>query len=242
MKKYSLFFIFLLLIPQGISAQDIYKGRQLFGGSLYINSDALQDILINGNTKDNSGNEYWDDKKDSKTRGKARFNFRYGYFPIDAFAIGIETELSSNSYNEEDTIFMLKNSSFDMTIGPFLRYYVEIGQQPHEIGAFFLEGSYKYGRGTSEDELRLQQITPPYTFSESYKYTLSIIQARLGFSWYLSDFISHNWFTGFLLALEPSISYRWITQKDKIDTFSPEDDRTQKYQGIKLNLALNAYF
>ena len=124
----------------------------------------------------------------------------------------------------------------------FLRYYLEIGKQPYEIGALFIEGSYKYGRGASEDQIRFNQVTPAYTSKESYTYALSVMEARLGFSWYLSDFISHNWFTGYLLALEPSVSYRWITQKDKTDTFGPQDERTQKYQGLKIYLELNAYF
>jgi|TARA_B100000959_G_C14892659_1_gene587410 hypothetical protein len=36
----------------------------------------------------------------------------------------------------------------------FTRYYIEIGEQPYEIGAIFIEGSYNYGVGTSEDEFK----------------------------------------------------------------------------------------
>jgi hypothetical protein len=65
---------------------------------------------------------------------------------------------------------------------------------------------------------------------------LSIIKAKVGFSWYLSDFISHNWFTGALLSLEPSISYNW-TIKNEFN-----EDIVRKYRGMRFDLALIAYF
>ena len=56
--------------------------------------------------------------------------------------------------------------------------------------------------------------TISWSQTESYDYSLSIIKAKVGFSWYLSDFISHNWFTGALLSLEPSISYNWTIKNE----------------------------
>ena len=52
----SLLFL-ALSIP--LSAQDVYKGRKFFGGYFYINSDALKDILIDGDNTDSFGKEYW---------------------------------------------------------------------------------------------------------------------------------------------------------------------------------------
>ncbi len=92
MKKlvYLLFFICYQL-----TAQDVYKGRKFFGGYFYINSDALKDILIDGDNTDSFGEEYWNNSpfdkkqgKDVKIRGKMSFDLRYGYFPMDEFAIG----------------------------------------------------------------------------------------------------------------------------------------------------------
>ena len=229
-----------------LSAQTIYKNNKFFGGSFYINSDALKDITINGNTTDVNGDEYWNNSpyvknqggKDSEIRAKFRANITYGYFPMDNLAIGGRFKVSSNSFNEEvDTLYLLQNKSFDVAIGPFLRYYIELGAQPYEIGAIFIEGAYQFGVGTSKDDLSLTvNDTISLRQTESYDYSLSIIKAKVGFSWYLSDFLSHNWFTGTELSLEPSISYNW-TIRNEFD-----DDLVRKYRGIRFDLALIAYF
>ena len=244
MKK--LLLIYTVFFLNTLSAQHIYKDRKFFGGSFYINSDALKDIIINGNTTDANGDEYWNNSpyaekqggKDSEIRAKLRANITYGYFPMDNLAIGGRFKVSSNSFNQEvDTLYLLQNKSFDLAIGPFLRYYIELGAQPYEIGAIFIEGAYQYGVGSSEDNLRLTiNDTMSWRQTESYDYGLSIIKAKVGFSWYLSDFISHNWFTGALLSLEPSISYNW-TIKNEFDK-----DIVRKYRGIRFDLALIAYF
>jgi len=238
-----------VLFINTLSAQHIYKHRKFFGGSFYINSDALKDITISGKTTDKYGNEYWNNSpyeknqggKDIDVRAKFRANITYGYFPMDNLAIGSRFIVSSNSFNQEvDTLYLLQNKSFDLTVGPFVRYYIEIGAQPYEIGAIFIEGAYQYGIGTSEDNLRLTiNDTISWKQTESYDYTLSVFKAKVGFCWYLSDFISHNWFTGSLLALEPSISYNWTTKSDKD---ANAHDRVQKYRGIRFNIALVSYF
>jgi len=235
-----------VLFINTLSAQHIYKHRKFFGGSFYINSDALKDIIINGNTTDANGDEYWNNSpyvekqggKDSEIRAKFRANITYGYFPMDNLAIGGRFKVSSNSFNQEvDTLYLLQNKSFDLAIGPFLRYYIELGAQPYEIGAIFIEGACQFGVGTSKDDLSLTfNDTISWRQTESYDYSLSIIKAKVGFSWYLSDFISHNWFTGALLSLEPSISYNW-TIKNEFN-----EDIVRKYRGIRFDLALIAYF
>ena len=235
-----------VLFINTLSAQHIYKHRKFFGGSFYINSDALKDIIINGNTTDANGDEYWNNSpyvekqggKDSEIRAKFRANITYGYFPMDNLAIGGRFKVSSNSFNQEvDTLYLLQNKSFDLAIGPFLRYYVELGAQPYEIGAIFIEGACQFGVGTSKDDLSLTfNDTISWRQTESYDYSLSIIKAKVGFSWYLSDFISHNWFTGALLSLEPSISYNW-TIKNEFN-----EDIVRKYRGMRFDLALIAYF
>ena len=236
----------MLALSIPLSAQDVYKGRKFFGGYFYINSDALKDILIDGDNTDSFGKEYWNnspfDKKqarDVQTRGKMRFDLRYGYFPMDEFAIGGDFIASSSSYNEEDTIFSMQNKSLDLMAGPFVRYYIEIGAQPYEIGAIFIEGSYNYGIGKSEDDFKWR-INDSIIFKQHFNHTynISVIKAKLGFSWYLSDFISHNWFTGYLLALEPSIAYHWTTKKDKIDL----GNRVMKSRGLTFSVGLFAYF
>ncbi|HIK63193.1 MAG TPA: hypothetical protein EYG01_04220 [Flavobacteriales bacterium] len=234
-----------VLFINTLSAQHIYKDRKFFGGFLYFNSDALKDIIIDGDEVDIFGTEYWNNSpfdttqtKDVEIRAKFRANITYGYFPMDNLAIGGRFKVSSNSFNEEvDTLYLLQNKSFDLTVGPFVRYYIELGAQPYEIGAVFIEGAYHYGVGSSEDNLRLTiNDTISWRQTESYDYSLSIIKTKVGFSWYLSDFISHNWFTGALLSLEPSISYNW-TIKNEFN-----DDIVRKYRGIRFDLALIAYF
>ena len=178
---------------------------------------------------------------------------RYGWFPIDMLAIGGDFDITSNSYNSEDTSFMMstymQNKSSELTIGPFARWYMfEVGGQPYEIGAVFLEGAYKFGTGTSTDTYRFagEQDTLSIIFSgeETYAYLATKATAKLGFSMYLSDFISHNWFTGFLIALEPSIQYDWITRQD-IAT-DPMDGiikkRKETSTGLRFNIALVSYF
>ncbi len=249
-----------ILFFNTLSAQHIYKNRKFFGGSFYINNESLKDVSLAGNTTDANGDEYWNNTpfykkqlKDQKTNSRIRFDMRYGWFPIDMLAIGGDLEIVSNSYNSEDTTFMMstymQNKSSELTIGPFVRWYMfEVGGQPYEIGAVFLEGAYKFGTGTSTDTYRFagEQDTLSIIFSgeETYAYLATKATAKLGFSMYLSDFISHNWFTGFLIALEPSIQYDWITRQDMAT--DPLDGSVKKRKetstGLKFNIALVSYF
>jgi hypothetical protein len=258
MKK--LVFLCGVLFINTLSAQHIYKNRKFFGGSFYINNESLKDVSLSGNTTDANGSEYfnnapYNDKqyKDSKTNSRIRFDMRYGWFPIDMLAIGGDFDIVSNSYNSEDTTFMMstymQNKSSELTIGPFVRWYMfEVGGQPYEIGAVFLEGAYKFGTGTSTDTYRFagEQDTLSIIFSgeETYAYLATKATAKLGFSMYLSDFISHNWFTGFLIALEPSIQYDWITRQDMAT--DPMDGiikkRKETSTGLRFNIALVSYF
>ena len=109
-----------------------------------------------------------------------------------------------------------------------------------KLGAIFVEASYQYGSGSSEDEIRILDST----WTNNYKYSLQSIRANIGYSWYLSDFISHNWFTGFLLALEPSVGYHYTIKQDQVDWVpnGNDDDRVQKSHGFNIRLNLNAYF
>ena len=242
-----------VLLFNNLSAQTIYKNNKFFGGSFYINSDALKDITINGKSSYSNGDEYWNNSpfvdnqsKNIDIRGKIRSSVIYGYFLANNLAIGGNLNISSNSFNNEgeigpkddpDTLYLLQNKSFTLAIGPFARYYIEIGAQPYEIGAIFIEGAYHVGTGTSEDDIRLIiNDSTSWQKSTSYDYTMSIIKAKIGFSWYLSDFLSHNWFTGAELSLEPSASYNW-TIKNEFNV-----DLVRKYRGIRFDLALIAYF
>jgi hypothetical protein len=258
MKKLLLLCFVLLL--NTLSAQHIYKNRKFFGGSFYINNEALKDVTLAGNTTDANGGEYFNntpfDKKqfkDSKSNSRIRFDMRYGWFPIDMLAIGGDFDITSNSYNSEDTSFLMstymQNKSSELTIGPFARWYMfEVGGQPYEIGAVFLEGSYKFGTGTSTDTYRFSGVSDTLSLvfegTETYAFLTTKATAKIGFSMYLSDFISHNWFTGFLIALEPSIQYDWITRQDMAT--DPLDGIVKKRKetstGIRFNIALVSYF
>jgi len=249
-----------ILFINTLSAQHIYKNRKFFGGSFYINNESLKDVSLSGNTTDANGSEYfnntpYNDKqyKDSKTNSRIRFDMRYGWFPIDKLAIGGDFDIYSKSYNDEDTSFMMstymQNKSSELTIGPFVRWYMfEVGGQPYEIGAIFLEAAYNFGTGTSTDTYSFEgeQDTISFLFSgeENYSYLITTTTAKLGFSMYLSDFISHNWFTGFLIALEPSIQYDWITRQDM--SRDPLDGVNKKRKeistGLRFNIALVSYF
>lgn len=259
MKK--LVFLCAILFFNTLSAQHIYKNRKFFGGSFYINNESLKDVSLAGSTSDANGDEYWNNSPyikdqggtDRKTNSRMRFDMRYGWFPIDMLAIGGDFDITSNSYNSEDTSFMMstymQNKSSELTIGPFARWYMfEVGGQPYEIGAVFLEGAYKFGTGTSTDTYRFagEQDTLSIIFSgeEKYSYLTTKVTAKFGFSMYLSDFISHNWFTGFLIALEPSIQYDWITRQDMAT--DPMDGiikkRKETSTGLRFNIALVSYF
>jgi len=258
MKK--LLLLCAILFINTLSAQHIYKNRKFFGGSFYINNESLKDVSLSGNTTDANGSEYFNNSpyydkqgKDSKTNSRIRFDMRYGWFPIDMLAIGGDFDIASNSYNSEDTSFMMstymQNKSSELTIGPFVRWYMfEVGGQPYEIGAIFLEAAYKFGTGTSTDTYSFEgeQDTISFLFSgeENYSYLVTTATAKLGFSMYLSDFISHNWFTGFLIALEPSIQYDWITRqdmaRDPLDGVNKK--RKETSTGLRFNIALVSYF
>ena len=266
MEAYKFYNMRKLLILCGVfffntlSAQHIYKNRKLFGGSFYINSQALRDITFDGNTVNSNGDDYWNNTpyikdvyKDTKINSRMRFDMRYGWFPVDQLAIGGDFDITSNSYTDEDanddSTFIrstyMQNKSRDFTIGPFIRWYMfEVGSQPYEIGAFFLEGGYKFGTGSSTDKFQFTtNNTLIYDEKETYVYIMTKATAKLGFSMYLSDFISHNWFTGFLLGLEPSIQYDWITRNDLAEDISGNlEKRKQISTGLKFNIALIAYF
>jgi len=249
-----------ILFINTLSAQHIYKNRKFFGGSFYINNESLKDVSLGGSTTDADGNDYFNNTpfiknqpKVSKTKSRIRFDMRYGWFPIDMLAIGGDFDIASNSYNSEDTTFLMstymQNKSSEFTIGPFVRWYMfEVGRQPYEIGAIFLEGAYKFGTGTSTDTYRFAGVQDSlsiiFSGEEKYSYLTTKATAKLGFSMYLSDFISHNWFTGFLIALEPSVQYDWITRKDMAT--DPLDGGVKKRKetstGLRFNIALISYF
>lgn len=259
MKK--LLILCTVLFFNTLSAQHIYKNRKFFGGSFYINSQALKDITFDGNTANQNGDEYWNNSPyvkdqggtDRKTNSRMRFDMRYGWFPVDQLAVGGDFDITSNSYTDEDanddSTFIrstyMQNKSRDFTIGPFIRWYMfEVGGQPYEIGAFFLEGGYKFGTGSSTDKFQFTaNNTLVYDEEETYVYIMTKATAKFGFSMYLSDFISHNWFTGFLLALEPSIQYDWITRNDFAEDINGDlEKRKQISTGLKFNIALISYF
>ena len=249
-----------ILFINTLSAQHIYKNRKFFGGSFYINNESLKDVSLGESTTDADGNDYFNNTpfiknqpKVSKTKSRIRFDMRYGWFPIDMLAIGGDFDIASNSYNSEDTTFLMstymQNKSSEFTIGPFVRWYMfEVGRQPYEIGAIFLEGAYKFGTGTSTDTYRFEGVQDSlsiiFSGEEKYSYLTTKATAKLGFSMYLSDFISHNWFTGFLIALEPSVQYDWITRKDMAT--DPLDGGIKKRKetstGLRFNIALISYF
>ena len=162
----KLLLLWTILFFNTLSAQHIYKDRKFFGGYLYFNSDALKDIFINGNETDQHGTDYWNNSpfdtsqvNDIEVRSKIRTSIVYGYFPANNFAIGGNLNINSNNFNEEvDTLYLLQNKSLDWTIGPFVRYYIEIGAQPYEIGAIFIEGAYHIGVGMSEDNLKFKKV------------------------------------------------------------------------------------
>ena len=249
-----------ILFINTLSAQHIYKNRKFFGGSFYINNESLKDVSLGGSTTDADGNDYFNNTpfiinqpKVSKTKSRIRFDMRYGWFPIDMLAIGGDFDIASNSYNSEDTTFLMstymQNKSSEFTIGPFVRWYMfEVGRQPYEIGAIFLEGAYKFGTGTSTDTYRFAGVQDSLSIiflgEEKYSYLTTKATAKLGFSMYLSDFISHNWFTGFLIALEPSVQYDWITRKDMAtDPFDGGiKKRKETSTGLRFNIALISYF
>ncbi|MAM05508.1 MAG: hypothetical protein CMD06_06085 [Flavobacteriales bacterium] len=256
-KTTNLIIVFIIL-SKSLYSQHIYKDRKFFGGSLFLNNDALRDVLIDGNSTDNQGIEYFNNfpfnnnninkfKIDRKSNSKIRFNMRYGWFILDHFAIGGDFDVFSNSYNSEDSTYMMntymQNKSADITIGPFLRwYFYEVGGQPNEIGSLFLEAGYKFGSGWSNDKAYFElSDTLTINFDENYSYLMTDITTKFGFSMYLSDFISHNWFTGFLLTLEPSIEYDWIHRYDKVGDLGLQE-RKEVYHRFRFNVALLSYF
>jgi hypothetical protein len=262
MKK--LILLIFVITFNNLSAQHIYKNRKFFGGSFYINNQTLKDVTFGGSNTNSNGDEYWnntpydkDQPKDIETNTRMRFDMRYGWFPADMFAIGGDFEITSNSYNEENSLAdsaviwntFMQNKSRDITIGPFARWYMfEVGGQPYEIGAVFLEGAYQFGIGSSTEEFEFSENDSSFFFhrKEEYGYIMTKATAKLGFSMYLSDFISHNWFTGFLIALEPSIQYDWITRSDMVNynDFDTEQtgERIRNYNGLKFNISLVSYF
>ena len=190
-----------ILLANSITAQTIYKNNKFFGGSFYINTHALKDIIIDGNSVNIYGSEYWNNSpridslsKDIDIRAKLRSNITYGYFPLDNLAIGGRVNISSNSFNQNmrgnafnqiDTLrlYTLSNKSFDFYLGPFIRYYFEIGAQPYEVGAVFIEGTYSFGLGSSKDNIELEiNDTTNISLNDSYKYGLSVFVFIIGSS------------------------------------------------------------
>ena len=81
----------------------------------------------------------------------------------------------------------MQNKSSELTIGPFVRWYMfEIGGQPYEIGALFLEGAYKFGTGTSTDTYVFEASSDTFSVvlsgEEKYSYLATKATAKLGFS------------------------------------------------------------
>ena len=83
----------IIIFVNDASAQHIYKDRKFFGGYLYFNSDALKDIILDGDETNEFGIEYWNNSpfdtaqaKDIKISAKIRSSIVYGYFPANNLA------------------------------------------------------------------------------------------------------------------------------------------------------------
>ena len=89
-----------------------------------------------------------------------------------------------------------------MGIGPFLRYYVSIG----DASSFFLGASYHYSRQQSESEYEIDYQIGLGDYDEDDE-SDPIDQSSVNFSAGLSVAISEN------IAIEPSISFSMIRVK-----------------------------
>jgi len=242
MKKLLLILLCLPLIGFG---QHIYKGRMFLGGMLKMKFEAESlTSFDNFPNEDNAINAIGHD---------FTLGFKYGYFLADHFAIGSELlGRSSNDFTGDgpelnDTAFMQKNTSNQFLIGPLLRYYFLIGEQPYEIGSIYIEAGYRFGIQSSRINSKFSTPSNVSSFSYREAYYMHEITTKVGYSLDLTNFIKHNWFVD-VLALEPEIV--WIQRKrdyqgNSTDYMNTSDQKTlwiTSYIPLGFNIALNAYF
>ncbi|MBL6448881.1 porin family protein [Fulvivirga sp. 29W222] len=142
------------------------QGGILAGGS--VSMDFENNKLEAGSTTVDRGNTF-----------SVSFNPNVGYFFMDGLAGGLELEISSSTFTEDQTDFETKFSTFNF--GPFVKYY-------HSSGLF---GLGRFGVGSAKE------VDEDAGGTDETKFGVFTWRLGAGYALFLNDNVS----------LEPMLSY-----------------------------------
>ncbi|MCD4694946.1 MAG: porin family protein [Bacteroidales bacterium] len=209
----------LFFIYTAVNAQ-VDKGKFLFGASSNMNAlfgSSKVETTQSGTT--------------TKTDGPKTVNFNitptFGYFIIDGLAAGLffDIDMDNCKYEQElqtgDNVDLIDNIS-TMMVGPFIRYYINLGKiKP------FVEGSIGFGSMKNKYEYLDWTSGTSYTIKEEEdKYSIFNWGLGAGVAFFLSDNV----------ALDLMLGY------NSMNTNYKDDDNDFEYKNMMSSFGLNVGF
>ncbi len=197
--KSSIYILFLLLISNTLSAQTD-KGNFLIGGGLGFGFSNSSTTVEQAGVDDEIG-----------TTTTTAFDIipKIGFFFADNFAAGVQLESTNLTTKTENE----KNVANKFLAGPFLRYYLPMGDSNKAI---FFESNFGFGRtGVSEGD-------------NSVNTSLLGIGVGPGFTIFSNDFI----------GIEALAKYNWVRGTTAVNEVTSRELVSE----LDLSLGLQIYF
>jgi outer membrane protein len=140
---------------------------------------------------------------------------RAGYFLIDNLAVGVDLDLSGYGSTERDGVDIQRSSTTFFTVGPFVRYYIPLGEVYP-----FIEGGVGFGSVTYKNSLNNVET----------KTTHGLMDIGVGPG--LAVFVTDN------VAIEGLL--RFIRSSERYD-FPPSTEVRIIDSGMQLSIGVQAY-
>lgn len=215
MKKLLIISSFLALSIGSSMAQQTNKGTILAGGGLNFNANKSKITLVS-NTNGVSNTD--------KSTGPAITGFTFspnvGWFIVKGLALGLKSDISANKSKSNDTTI---TTSSNVSIGPFVRYYYQMGK----IAPFF-EASFGIGNSKSTDK-----------YSSAPALVTRVKGNVWGFGPGIAVFLNNN------IAIEGSMMYKILNSKDnyKVSTGGVNIDytKTERSNMFLFNIGLQIF-
>lgn len=216
-----------VILTFSISAQT-EQGIFLLSGSTGLNFNSQS-------VTDTDPGDAWDDD-DELTVNTMEFEVLGAYFMADGIALGFATSYESETtiqIDEEDIggdDYTYEQTSKESTtiIGPVLRFYV---------GESGLWGQVGYGFGTQNTESEYEYDYPggSDSDSETQENKVNVLDFKLGYAIYLSDYIS----------MSPTVGYGMMTVTLEDGYYDAEEDEEEdlkiKTSGMSFGLGVTLH-
>jgi len=210
-------------------------GLPMFTNSsgMSFGSEWITGITADGDDEDPNGNDYWD--KDEKDKlGNFNIAGQFGFFVTDGLLTGLGIEyasISNTMYMEydwdgdgQDDEFTDKYSTSSLALSPFIKYYINAGDN-----ALFFNTSYTFGSINTQSEYEYDFSSSPNESDddEGEPYFTSRIEIGGGMAFFLTESIS----------LEPSVNFALNKYTQERDMWNGTTYDDQDYQ-----VSTNAFY